>query len=114
MENNHILNGNVEIAKMIGWKEHKGCLINPLGGNPMMLRFDELIFHSDWNWLMMGVMFIQKQFYFVNILGCGICEIKGIDGKTKNPHISFASDDIRFSTFESVSDFAKKYNNNEL
>lgn len=54
---------------------------------------------------------IQKKFYFVDILGCGVCTIKGIEGKTKNPHISVASDELKEAVVQAINQFLIWYNN---
>lgn len=62
-------------------------------------------FLNNWNWIMEVKDMIQRKFYFVDILGCGICTIKGIEGKTKNPHISAASDEPKEAVVEAINQF---------
>lgn len=75
------------------------------------LDLGNLIFHSDWNWIMRVKEAIQRNFYFMDILGCGICQIKGIEGKTKNPHVSVASDEPKEAVVQAINNFLIWYNN---
>ncbi len=93
------------------WFKKRKNPYNTNGTTDIIASYDGLDFNKNWNSLMVAIKFIEKQFYFVDILGCNICTIKGIKGKTKNPHVSVASDDKQEAVFTAVSDFAKIYNN---
>jgi hypothetical protein len=88
------------------------------GAIPKMIETMSMKFHSDWNWLMEAVEFIEKvkdeQGYgnMVNIWvnGCNVCEnnagykiIENIFASTKKEAV-----------FIAVSDFAKLYNEKKL
>lgn len=80
-------------------------------GDVVFPDFAVMDFVNDWNLIMEVKKMVQKKFYFVDILGCGVCKIVGIDGKTKNPHITVASDDTRESVVEALNQFLKnEYN----
>jgi hypothetical protein len=77
---------------------------------PMLTRWDYLLFHSDWNWLMEAVEFIEKRnytfiiedkhcYYYKQFLR----EAKSGIGKSKKEAV-----------FLAVSDFAKLYNEEKL
>jgi hypothetical protein len=76
------------------------------------IPFDMLQFHSDWNWLMEAVEFIEKidmSKFRVDICG----KIVKID--TSNEEIVWTSTTFKKeAVFIAVSDFAKRYNNKEL
>ena len=81
-------------------------------------RFEkELKFHSDWNWLIEAVVFIQKQLIVQNDEFC----IEFYEGLPNRPrtYVSWgnskteSSDPIE-AVFTAVSDFAKLYNEGKL
>jgi hypothetical protein len=69
-------------------------------------RFEkELKFHSDWNWLMEAVEFIEKKYAWVNIKGCLVDISKDYSASAPSK---------KEAVFIAVSDFAKQLNNKEL
>jgi hypothetical protein len=66
MNKEQVIEGNKLIAEFMGWEYHKGFLCNPLGGSPLTLKVEELIYHSSWDWLMPVVI---KIFQLKNIEG---------------------------------------------
>lgn len=118
MTQQEILDYNKRCAEFLGFKyrnSKKAWGKYPLNNNSFLslkgwLSMDRLQFHSDWNWIMEVKDAIQRKFYFVDILGCGICTIKGIEGKTKNPHISAASDEPKEAVVQAFNEFLIWYN----
>jgi hypothetical protein len=126
---------NIEIAKMLGykyvtWQEAKeekyGKHIKagwwsaiPKRVHPMIpikehyigRSNNDLKFHSDWNYLMNAVEFIENKKYEIDIFGncVEICTtpdedyVSEVVGKTKKEAV-----------FIAVSDFARSYNKNKL
>lgn len=134
MNQQEILEYNKRCAEFLGWtyvssvdvkegKYHKSIQAGWYTKIPMILApkltsplykgrsHTSLKFHSDWNCIMEVKDMIQRKFYFVDILGCGICTIKGIEGKTKNPHISAASDEPKEAVVEAINQFLIWYSN---
>ena len=79
------------------------------GEIPKMIETMSMRFHSDWNWLMEAVEFIEKVYnnqpiYFGH-KNCVIFSPKTIKSKGK---------DKKEAVFVAVSDFAQKFNNKEL
>jgi hypothetical protein len=124
---------NKQIALMLGWKEHK-LENNWFWGKKEMTYykgFDKVNwstprvyikyfkFHSNWNWLMEAVEFIEKLGYESLLGGSeyyypekGMRYIKSFIKDDIN--IFQESKDKKEATFIAVSDFAKLYNNKEL
>ena len=81
------------------------------------IPFDMLQFHSDWNWIMEAVEFIEKlDNYFIQIeeKSCYVYDISKFDDSQTNAFIIKDSKTKEESVFIAVSDFAKKFNNKEL
>jgi hypothetical protein len=106
---------NVEIVNMLGWIK-KGNLYAPSVNDFFV---EELTFHSDWNWLMEAVEFVEKLGY-ESLLGSSEYYYPGkgmrhIQSFIKdNITIYQESKDKKEAVFIAVSDFAKQYNNKEL
>jgi hypothetical protein len=92
---------------------------------PMLTRWDYLLFHSDWNWLMEAVEFInnikiKKQYFYVNIVRSNIWIYQYKYNTTKCPVAVIGTlpegkfKPLKETLFIAVSDFAKLYNNKEL
>jgi hypothetical protein len=77
--------------------------------NSIFLGVSELKFHSDWNWLMEAVEFIDKSRYDI-IIARQSCSIW--TGGTC--HIDGKSVFKKEAVFIAVSDFAQKFNDKEL
>jgi hypothetical protein len=81
-------------------------------------RFEkELKFHSDWNWLMEAVEFIQKELIKNNDEFC-IEFYEGLPGESMT-FVSYAEQNVKSKSskeavFIAVSDFAKLYNEKKL
>ena len=60
MTEKEILDYNKRCAEFLGWEYYKGFMMNPLGGNPLTLKLDELKFYSDWNWIMEVIQEIRR------------------------------------------------------
>lgn len=80
------------------------------------IPFNMLQFHSDWNWLMEAVEFIQKELiknddefcieFYKNLFGKPITFVSYINKNVE-------SEDPKEAVFIAVSDFAKKFNNSD-
>jgi hypothetical protein len=130
MTTEEIQERNKQIAMMLGWKEAtleyklRWCAVpteerlNRLDQDhvPILMKENKdplwsssLLWHSDWNWLMEAVEFIEKVYnnqpiYFGHN-NCVIFSPKTIKSKGK---------DKKEAVFIAVSDFAKLYNENKL
>ncbi len=109
---------NKQIALMLDWEYDEDLkifntpfleLVEPqaFGDEQFSSRLHdyELKFHSDWNWLIEAVEFVEKNHAWVNIKGC-LVDI------TKDYSVSAPSK--KEAVFLAVSDFAKLYNENKL
>jgi type I restriction-modification system DNA methylase subunit len=132
---------NKEIALMLGWKEtsaHKRdqygyyqCVEgystpyrNTLDEQAVEYQYDknafaveDLQFHSDWNWLMEAVEFIEKlNNYFIQIeeKSCYVYDTSKFDNIQTNAFIIKDADTKKEAVFTAVSDFAKLYNEGKL
>jgi hypothetical protein len=81
----------------------------------------KLKWHSDWNWLMEAVDFIEKQKMEVSIIQneCSIIDTEKAE-QEENPFMiepvakCYDGETKKEAVFIAVSDFAKKFNNKEL
>jgi DNA-dependent RNA polymerase auxiliary subunit epsilon len=141
MTQQEIQERNKQIALMLGWKYSFAHKVDQYGyyqtvdgySTPYMNVLDEqaveyqsdknafaiedLQFHSDWNWLMEAVEFIQKELIKNNDEFC-IEFYEGLPGEPMT-FVSYAEQNVKSksskeSVFIAVSDFAKLYNNKEL
>lgn len=135
MTQQEIQERNKQIAIMLGWKNSFAKKVDQYGyyqtvdgySTPYANTLDEQVveyqqdknafaiedlqFHSDWNWLMEAVEFIESRGYEIDIFAncVEICILPDEEyvseavGKTKKEAV-----------FLAVSDFAKLYNNKEL
>jgi hypothetical protein len=122
---------NKQIALMLGWKEYKPER-NWFWGKKKMTYYkgfdkvtwstprvyvDYFKFHSDWNWLMEAIRFIQKKSFDITIdffSSTGILKTDAFVSKNSDIIIeSLGKEDIE-AMFEIVSDFAKLYNEKKL
>jgi hypothetical protein len=114
MTQQEIQERNKEIALMLGKKYKNNSIVihydNVCGVNPTGATWQVCLYHSDWNWLMEAVEFIQQK--YSTIISHNHCEIHMYDNG-KRP-INIGSNTTMFATFIAVSDFAKLYNNKEL
>lgn len=125
MTQQEIQERNKQIALMLGVELHESQLSMP--------HSHYTCYHSDWNWLMEAVEFIENLNNIVHISGNEVC----IDGNvlvernitlggTMNSYnekyyptlISITEEDEELTkkeaVFIAVSDFAKRYNNKEI
>lgn len=113
MTQQEIQERNKEITSMMGFKyknQAKYWGKYPLDNNSFLSNLgyvvmDDLKFHSDWNWLMEAVEFIEKTSAWVTIRGrlTTISLDTNVSAPTKKEAV-----------FIAVSDFAKMYNNNKV
>jgi hypothetical protein len=107
MTQQEIQERNKQIALMLGYEisENEECFKLPNKIGWIILE----VFHSDWNWLMEAVDFIEKiynnQPIYFGHNDCVIFSPKTIKSKGK---------DKKEAIFIAISDFAKLYNNKEL
>jgi hypothetical protein len=129
MTQQEIQERNEKIAIMLGWKtisqleeineenEHlKDCYFLP-HTELVFWSVENLKFHSDWNWLMEAVEFIQKELIKNNDEFC-IEFYKGLPGESMT-FVSYAEQNVeskssKEAVFIAVSDFAKLYNERKL
>jgi hypothetical protein len=90
----------------------------PFSAIPKMIETMSMCFHSDWNWLMESIKFIEHELehsYSVDIVNKNQCEI--VENGEKYI-CGYGFDTVNNSKIEAVfiavSDFAKLYNNKEL
>lgn len=103
MKDTEIQERNEQIALMLSWYEENSIwkVLKPFrGGSIAEQKVKDLKFHSDWNWLMQAIQFLQKHF-----------ESKEMVWTTVQRYPLFT--DIE-TVFTMVSDFAKHYNEGEL
>jgi hypothetical protein len=117
MTQQEIQERNEQIALMLGFKyknQAKYWGKYPLDNNSFLSKLgyvmmNNLKFHSDWNWIMEAVEFIEKiynnQPVYFGHNNCVIFSPKTIRSKGK---------DKKEAVFIAVSDFAKLYNNKQL
>jgi hypothetical protein len=125
MTQQEIQDRNKEIALMLGKKYQNNKIVihynNVCGVNPTGETWQECLYHSDWNWLMEAVEFIEKKIkvnseYASNYnvvfdsLSCSI-ETTGYHQKTI---INVNNQNRKEAVFLAISEFAKSYNNKEL
>jgi hypothetical protein len=109
---------NKQIALMLGKKYENNCIVihchNVCGVNPSGETWQECSFHSDWNWLMEAVEFIEKlSVYHMVETNRSSCVI--YNGKNIITANYFKADKTKKeAVFIAVSDFAQKLNNKEL
>jgi hypothetical protein len=116
MTQQEIQDRNKQIALMIGKKYQDNKIVihynNVCGVNPTGETWQECIYHSDWNWLMEAVEFVEKLNYNVNIFHQD-CLIEK-DNKFITVTHAIKNKTKKEAVFTAVSDFAKLYNNKEL
>jgi|LakMenEpi03Aug12_release.lakeMendotaPanAssembly.Ray.scaffolds.fasta_scaffold88259_6 hypothetical protein len=128
MTQQEIQERNKQIALMMGAIDYKADKWYKLGGYKEHIYFPnwnypnrflekDLKFHSDWNWLMEAVEFIEKQRYEViffnhyNWVEHGRCCIRDY----KNSELIYISSDYKKeAVFIAVSDFAKLFSYNNI
>ena len=104
-----------QIALMLGWEQYQDYEERWFGHwkpnttleKPWSIRVERLEFHSDWNWLMEAVEFIEIKGYEIGIFANRVEIITTIEenrvyetgGKTKKEAV-----------FIAVSDFARQFN----
>ena len=123
METTEIQERNKQIALMLGKKYKNNSIVihydNVCGVNPTGATWQVCLYHSDWNWLMEAIEFIEKLGY-ESLLGSseyyypekGMRHIQHFikDDLT----IYHESKDKKEAVFIAVSDFAKLYNEKKL
>jgi len=137
MTQQEIQERNEQIALMLGAIDYKADKWYKLGGYKEHIYFPnwnypnrflekDLKFHSDWNWLMEAVEFIEEKLKLKTVIsnmGFGINnqyininrDVSIIDETIDNPSkIMGKSSNKKEAIFLAVSDFAKLYNNKEL
>ena len=111
---------NKQIALMLGWTYNS---FNDRWNEDMhhdysFLRMDELKFHSDWNWLMGAVEFIEKlDNYYVQIeeFDSYIYDVSKFTDSEMNPFLmSKVKTSKKESVFLVVSEFAEYYNTKNI
>jgi hypothetical protein len=122
MTQQEIQERNKQIALMLGMKIEGTYITNWKEFNSLLHSIeDTLKFHSDWNWLMEAVEFIEKQKMEVSIIQneCSIIDTEKAE-KEENPFMiepiakCYDGETKLEAVFIAVSDFAKLYNNKEL
>ena len=116
-----------QIALMLGMKIEGTYITNWKEFNSLLHSIeDTLKFHSDWNWLMKAVEFIEEKLKLKTVIsnmGFGINnqyininrDVSIIDETIDNPSkIMGKSSNKKEAVFIAVSNFAKLYNNKEL
>jgi hypothetical protein len=117
-----------QIALMLGWiyNSFNDRWNEDMSHDYSFLRMDELNFHSDWNWIMEAVEFIEKVGFYSKISGCAtsICNYCWFDeggdsGSFVNNRkvIGYNSKNYqnkKETVFIAVSDFAKIYNDDKI
>jgi hypothetical protein len=111
MTQKEIQERNKQIALMLGWKYKDKIWLkkHPVEKDRWMVASytNNFLFHSDWNWLMEAVEFIESKGYEIGIFANRVEIITTIEeerlfkagGKTKKEAV-----------FIAVSDFAKNHN----
>ena len=122
MTQQEIQERNEQIALMLGLTPTKGFgskkneYFKKIDGDKTIM-YNKVLFHSDWNWLMEAVEFIDKlSNYFIQIeeKSCYVYDISKFDNSQTNAFIIKDGKTKKESIFIAVSDFAKLYNNKEL
>lgn len=127
MTQQEIQERNKQIALMLGMKIEGTYITNRKEFNSLLHSIeDTLKFHSDWNWLMEAVEFIENKLKLgtvISNMGFGINNqyininrgVSIVDETIDNPSkIMGKSSTKKEAVFIAVSDFAKLYNNKEL
>lgn len=127
MEATEIQERNEQIALMLGMKMQETYVTNWKEFNSLLHSIeDTLKFHSNWNWLMEAVEFIENKLKLgtvISNMGFGINNqyininrgVSIVDETIDNPSkIMGKSSTKKEAVFIAVSDFAKLYNNKEL
>jgi hypothetical protein len=118
MTQQEIQERNKEIALMLGKKYQNNKIVihynNICGVNPTGETWQECLYHSDWNWLMEAVGFIENLNveYSVEIIRA-TCVIRHFSTIFSAQYFK-KERDKKEAVFIAVSDFAKLYNNKEL
>ncbi len=128
MEQQEIQERNKQIALMLGWEYdiQAEAWYKNQKDHEWGYKIEELKFHSDWNWLMEAVEFIEEKLKLKTVIsnmGFGINnqyininrDVSIIDETIDNPSkIMGKSSNKKEAVFIAVSDFVKLYNNKEL
>jgi hypothetical protein len=112
---------NSNIALMLGWKKHNhGSYHTWTNDKSIYHIYDSILqFHSDWNWLMESVEFIEKLGY-ESLLGGGEYYYPEKDRRyiqhfIKEDEVIYHESKNKIeAVFVAVSDFAKLYNERKL
>ena len=121
MTQQEIQERNKQIALMLGMEYEPHSHTYRL--NDMICT--QLVFHSDWNWLMEAVYHLELKLVKPVNITQGMCTIsRGYAGESKEPYVrvdkwrmgsrEFNYDYKKEAVFIAVSDFAKLYNNESL
>ena len=118
MTQQEIQERNEQIALMLGMKIEGTYITNWKEFNSLLHSIeDTLKFHSDWNWLMEAVEFIDKlSNYFIQIeeKSCYVYDISKFDNSQTNAFIIKDGETKKEAVFTAVSDFAKLYKKKQL
>ncbi len=134
MASEEIQERNKQIALMLGWTHNK--FMNRWNDEDIFHKYayvEELKFHSDWNWLMEAVEFIEGKDYWVEIVKSQLgtktrnypiiwCEIGKENSTdllddncyTKITRGESVNRNKKEAVFIAVSDFAKLYNEKKI
>jgi hypothetical protein len=104
-----------QIALMRGYEVSKNKECFKIPNENRWISLEEL--HSDWNWLISAVDFIEKQkiVVYINFNNCVIQSIGNRENNFKpTTYQDVYGSDKKEAVFIAVSDFAKKFNNKKL
>lgn len=108
--------GNVEIAKMLGFVNHVDAFWHYKRDWKYGIMFacadmhtNKLRFHSDWNWLMIAVESIEEHLSTVFHIYGRVAYLAFYENLG-----TYHSESKIDSVFQTVSEFAEKINNNEI
>jgi len=119
---------NKQIALMLGKKYENNCIVihcrYVFGVNPSGETWQECSYHSDWNWLMEAVEFIEKLKVISLYIGKNKMskthsveisyEYYSWEKKHRDKTIFIQNESKKEAVFIAVSDFAKLYNEKKL
>jgi hypothetical protein len=115
MEQKEIQECNKQIALMLGWKRHNHTsYFTWTKQNSKDHIYESILqFHSNWNWLMKAVKFIEE-LYIPVYINSNHCVIQSLGNKENNYHPSIYFEvyktDKKEAVFYTVSNFAKYWN----
>jgi hypothetical protein len=113
MKPKEIQERNKQIALMLGLHHDEDVVIF---SDMMSYAWDNLKFHSDWNWLMEAVEFVDKlNNYFIQIeeKSCYVYDISKFDNSQSMALMIKDGKTKKEAVFIAVSDFAKLYNDKQ-